>query len=37
MIYLHLTAVNEAGARAAIARLLPPDLPPPAADSRLPV
>jgi len=37
MIYLHLTAVNEAGARAAIARLLPPDLPPPAADSRMPV
>lgn len=25
MIYLHLTAVNEAGARAAISRLLPPD------------
>ena len=32
MIYLHLTAVNEASARAAISRLLPPDdLAPPAA------
>ncbi|MBK8478320.1 MAG: tyrosine-type recombinase/integrase [Opitutaceae bacterium] len=32
MIYLHLTAVNEASARAAIDRLLPPDdLEPPAA------
>ena len=32
LIYTHLTAVNEAGARAAIARLLPPDdLAPPAA------
>lgn len=28
MIYLHLTAVNEAGARAAISRLLPPDIAP---------
>ncbi len=32
MIYLHLTAVNEASARAAISRLLPPDdLAPPCA------
>jgi len=38
MIYLHLTAVNEAGARAAIARLLPPAVPmPPSATARLPV
>ena len=29
LIYVHLTAVNEASARAAIARLLPPDNPPP--------
>ena len=32
LIYTHLTAVNEASARAAISRLLPPDnLEPPAA------
>jgi len=38
MIYLHLTAVNEATARAAITRLLPPDDPaPPAAAVPLPV
>lgn len=38
MIYLHLTAVNEASARAAIARLLPPENPqPPSAHTRLPV
>ena len=38
MIYLHLTAVNEASARAAITRLLPPEDPePPAASVPLPV
>ena len=37
LIYTHLTAVNEAGARAAIARLLPPDdLAPPCAPVPVP-